>query len=592
MTTMMLNTRAVPFAPSTWNAEARTVEATISTGADVRRMDARGPFIERLDLSGVDPAALIGLPVLADHRQGVGSTVGVIAEARREAGALVATIRFSAADDARDTVTKVAEGVLRGVSIGYAPQNPRETIDSAGRRTVTATPKIREVSLTPIPADELSQIRSLPVTVQTENIPAVPATPAAVVSRAAVNAQIRSIGETAGLDRAWVDSQIDVEATPDAARTAAFAAMQARSATQIINPAQVGADNSDPSVIRERQAEALFARSVGAAPSDEARQYMGLGLHDMARQSLLRSGVNINIMSASDILERAAQGTSDFPLLLGGVTNRVVLRAYGQAESPLKVIAKRRTVKDLRPVQMLQVGTDGELSETTEHGEIQTITLTESGESYRIASFARIIALSRAMLINDDVGAFADVATKAGQLVAEKEALLLSRGLTGAYKMRDGKNTFHIDHNNLAAAGAALSITSLGEARAALRKMKGLDGTTPVGVTPRFLVVGPDLETQAEQLLTTLAATKVEDQNVFAGKLQLVVDPRIEGKQWYVVADPASAPFIELAHLGAAPGPQITVKDGFETLDRKWRVILDAGVGIADVRGAYKNPGA
>lgn len=172
MTTMMLNTRAVPFAPSTWNAEARTVEATISTGADVRRMDARGPFIERLDLSGVDPAALIGLPVLADHRQGVGSTVGVIAEARREAGALVATIRFSAADDARDTVTKVAEGVLRGVSIGYAPQNPRETIDSAGRRTVTATPKIREVSLTPIPADELSQIRSLPVTVQTENIPA------------------------------------------------------------------------------------------------------------------------------------------------------------------------------------------------------------------------------------------------------------------------------------------------------------------------------------------------------------------------------------------------------------------------------------
>lgn len=155
MTVLNLETRSAPFAPSTWNAEARTVEAVISTGADVQRIDVRGPYIERLDLSGVDPASLVGLPVQVNHETTTKATVGVIAAARREGAALVATIRFSAADDARDAVTKVAEGVLRGVSIGYAPQNIRETTE-AGRRIRTAAPAIREVSLTPIPADAAS----------------------------------------------------------------------------------------------------------------------------------------------------------------------------------------------------------------------------------------------------------------------------------------------------------------------------------------------------------------------------------------------------------------------------------------------------
>lgn len=79
---------------------------------------------------------MVGLPVLDNHRStGSEHVVGVIAEARREPAGLVATIRLSQADDASSVRIKVAEGVLRGVSIGYGEvsrvERPRTASASA-----------------------------------------------------------------------------------------------------------------------------------------------------------------------------------------------------------------------------------------------------------------------------------------------------------------------------------------------------------------------------------------------------------------------------------------------------------------------------
>jgi hypothetical protein len=127
-------TRRAPLTPSSYDETAQTVEAVISTGAPVRRRD----HIERLDLSDVEPATLIGLPVLDGHRQATSANVvGVIAEARREGTALVAIIRLSQADDAANIRTKIAEGVLRGVSLGYGAIATRESVENGQRvRTI------------------------------------------------------------------------------------------------------------------------------------------------------------------------------------------------------------------------------------------------------------------------------------------------------------------------------------------------------------------------------------------------------------------------------------------------------------------------
>ena len=592
MTTLELETRRAPFAPASYNPETRTIEAVISTGADVERRDARGPFIERLALATINPADLVNLPVLDGHRQGGSEhVVGVIIAARHEGAALVATIRLSDAEDVRSAVRKVEEGVLRGVSIGYAPTASSESKDAAGRRVKTITPKIREVSLVAIPADEGSQIRSTTMDPEVIDPPVV--TPPAVVTRAETNAQIRSIAEIAGLERSWADAQIDADADVAATREAAFTAMQARSGATASIRAHVGADNSDPAIVRNHQAEALAYRMGGPEAPEAARQYLDMGFADLARDALVRSGVNVAGMSRETLISRAMHTTSDFPLLLEQSGTRVVETAYQLAESPLKALARRRLMTDLRSVTLLKAGEVSPLQKVTESGEIKSVTMGEGAEAYTPETYAGILTLSRKLLLNDQFGVFGDAAAKLGQAAAQAEADALVGLLTQASGagpvMSDGTRLFHVGHGNLGS--LELTTDNIGLARVALRSQKGVDGVSPVNVTPKYLVVGPARETGAEMILTNLAAASPADQNLFAGRLTLIVEPRITDGSWYIFGDPATAPVLEIAYLASAPGPQLSSRDGWDVLGREFRVVLDLGVGAVDHRGAYYSAG-
>ena len=116
-------------------------------------------------------------------------------------------------------------------------------------------------------------------------------------------------------------------------------------------------------------------------------------------------------------------------------------------------------------------------------------------------------------------------------MAAETEANLIWKLLDSNPVMgEDGLAMFHATHGNLEAQApilGELSVASLTNARQAMRKMKGLDKRTPINATPRYLVVGPALETKAEQILATLAAATVADVNPFAARLTLLVEPRI-----------------------------------------------------------------
>lgn len=232
-------TRRADIRPESFDEANRTVEAVISTGADYPRRDARGPFVERLDLSAIRTVELVGLPVLDGHRQGGSEhVVGTIIAASRNASAIVATIRLSEADDVRSAVTKVREGVLRGVSIGYRVSTWEDGTDANGARVRTAKSwRIHEVSLVSVPADAGAVVRS-------ENMPEVIEEPNPAQTRTELRAQVRTIARNAGLTPEWADQQIDADADLTAVRAAAFEAMQARTAPTIRTRA-IGGD--DPS---------------------------------------------------------------------------------------------------------------------------------------------------------------------------------------------------------------------------------------------------------------------------------------------------------------------------------------------------------
>ncbi|WAC48842.1 hypothetical protein OVA03_02640 [Asticcacaulis sp. SL142] len=126
------------------------------------------------------------------------------------------------------------------------------------------------------------------------------------------------------------------------------------------------------------------------------------------------------------------------------------------------------------------------------------------------------------------------------------------------------------------------------QCRFALRTRKGLDGITPINAMPRFLLISPDLETNADDIMSILHDATVDFAPVLLRNLSVLVDPRLPTGSWYIFADPAALPILEYAYLSSAQGPQIASREGWDTLGMEFRVVLDFGAGAVDWRGAYK----
>ena len=595
-------TRRAPLAATSWNAEARTLEVIFSTGADVERFDARGAYVERLDLNQ-DWAAFIGAPVLNAHRRGdLNDVLGSVQKAwtvggNREARAV---IKLSRRADVEAVVQDILDGHLRGVSVGYTVSDWKDTTES-GRRVKTATRWTPvELSIVPIPADRQATIRGDHMTAPT--VPADPAvtppsaaaapTPTAPADRAAVNAEIRSIARVAGLDQAWTDGQIDANATTEAARAAAFDAMRTRSAPAAQIRTTTAPTLADPAVRAAAMGEALLCRIDPAhKPSEPARAFIGLSVPEMARESLRNAGRPVTGLGASEVVTRALHSTSDFALALSDTQGRVLAAAYKAAASGLKPLAREVSLSDFRARTFIRTSGISDLEKVNESGEFKRGTFDHAGESVKLATYGKVFGISRQALVNDDIGALADIPAKLGAAAARFEAdqlgaLLVSNAGAGP-TMADAVALFHATHGNLAGAGAAPAEATLSAGRLAMRAQTD-DAGFLISVVPKYLVVGPALETAAEKLLATTQPTQTSD--VQPIRLTLVVEPRLAGNAWYIV-DPTVDGLV-YAHLAGEGGPQIESRAGFDVDGVETRVRLDFGAAFIDWRGWYRNAGA
>lgn len=577
-------TRAAPLRASSWSPDEMTFTVVLSAGTSVERFDARGAFNEILDIAGAQYPDRI--PLLDSHnRSSLNDKIGEVTDIHREGAELVGAARLSKHSPmAMRVAAELTDGAKFGVSIGYAVTDWAET-KPKGKRTKTATKfDVLEASLVAIPADPAATIRSIQDV--TTNI----------VTRAQTNAEIRSIAKTAGLDDAWANGQIDNESELDAVRAAALTAMQERAATVRSTNGHNDQTLDNPAVRVRAAGEALYARSNPTAQiSEQARAYVGMGTVDLARESLRHAAISTVGMSAGTIVERALHTTSDFPLVLGDTMGRTMREAYAAAPSGLKMVGRQTTARDFRSKYRLQLSEAPRLEKVNEDGEFTSGTMSEARESYKLATYGRIIGISRQAIINDDLSAFADLSRRFGLAAAATEAqllvdlILLNSG--NGPTMSDTKALFHADHGNKAVSGAAIAEATLGAARMAIRKQVGLSGEL-ITITPKYLIVPADLETKAEKELAAISPAKAEDVNVFSGKLSIVVEPRFtSATRWYVSADTATVDGLEYAYLEGEQGVQIETKAGFEVDGVQVKARVDFGAGFVDHRGWYANAG-
>ena len=583
-------TRVATTRPNSFDPETRTVSAVIATATPVQRRDARGPFLEILTADTLDLSAVAELPVLDSHRTAsVRDQIGRVRSVALEGGLVVAVLELTSAEDAAPILQRIADGTVSGVSIGYRVTGWAEQSTPQGRVKTPTEWRITEVTLTSNPADPSARLRQKGTEMPQEVIQ----TPTLEEAEAQRRSDIRGLVRSAGLGAEIADQLIDQSADLTAAKAAIFDALDEKRRSQPV--IRIHSCGDDPAVIRERASEALHVRMAGGEPKPEVRSYMAMSMLDMARDSLARVGVSTRGMMPDEVFMRAGEHTtSDFPTLVSNAMNKTALAAYQAASSPLKSLARQRSLSNFKTATSIRLGEMGRLAELDESGEIKHVTRAENGETMQLGTYAAALNVSRKLMIDDDLGMLGDMTAAFGEAAAQTEADIMVDVLTS--NLSDGATVFHSSRGNIAASGEALdsatASAAISAARLAMRGFTGLDGTTLINVQPKFLLTGPQSETAAEQLLASIYPATADDVNVFANKLTLLIEPRITDTSWYIFSDPARLAALQYGYLSSAQGVQIQRAEAWSTLGMKFRAWLDFGAGWLDWRGAYLNEGA
>jgi hypothetical protein len=440
-----------------------------------------------------------------------------------------------------------------------------------------------------------------------------PSTPAvdAEAIRAEERARVAEIGTLCarhGLDAGFRDQLIRDGVSLDEARAQVLDRLvedDPAGRTPEPAPAQARGTGETEMRYRDAVAEALLHRHDPGAHqlTAQGREFRGLSLLEMARHALERGGISTRGMSKLEVAGLAFQArsgagyhsTSDFPSILANVAGKTLRSAYDRTPRTFGAWARRATITDFKPVQRTQLGGAPDLEKVLESGEFQYGTIGEAQEVYALATYGRIIAVTRQTLINDDLDAFTRIPAAFGASAADLESDIVYAILMQNPAMADGTALFHGDHGNLGTA-SAINEDALSEAYRLFAQQTGLEGRR-VSILPQFILTPPGQRSvEARKQITATTPSSTSDVNPYAGRMQVIEEPRLLPESgddpWFLAADPARIDTVEYAYLDGQEGVFTETRMGFEVDGMEIKARHDFAAKAIDWRGLFKNPGA
>lgn len=358
----------------------------------------------------------------------------------------------------------------------------------------------------------------------------------------------------------------------------------------------IGRDESQTRVDGITQALSHRVAPAENEITEQSAPYVGLSLLEIGRLVLQSHGVSVTGVSKLQIAEQAMHSTSDFPEILANTANKALRRAYEESPQTYQPFTSESTAPNFKEMARVQLGEAPNLEVVGENGEFTRGTVGEGAEKYSIATYGKVFAITRQTIVNDDMSAFSRLPVAFGRAAARLESDTVWGIITANANMADGVALFHATHANLAASGGAISVTTLSAGRAAMRKQKGLDGTSPLNLRPSYLIVPAALETVGQQFIAqNIVGTKASDTNPFQGSMELITEPRLDDDSataWYLSASPMAVDTVEYAYLEGQRGVYLETRNGFDVDGMELKARLDFGAKAIDHRGLYKNAGA
>jgi hypothetical protein len=309
---------------------------------------------------------------------------------------------------------------------------------------------------------------------------------------------------------------------------------------------------------------------------------------------------------------KAALSTSDFPSILEDALRKSIRTGMESESATHRRWVRRSEAVDFKVQKRPVLSSAPNLERIHEGGEYTYGSFSDDGTEFKVEKYGKICKLTFEAIVNDDLDAFSRLAPAMGLSAIRKESdavynLLTSNSAAGP-TMQDGKAMFHADHGNLDT-NYTLSVDGLARARTMLRRQKDISGRGWLNLTPRYLLIPPELEQMAMQLVRASALEHSNYEGSESGSdpvtvtgerealvsgppawirnLEIIAEPRLElVNVFYLVAPYNEVDHFEMATL--SDSPDIRQREGWEIDALEWRIRHAFGVGALDWRGIVR----
>lgn len=637
--------RAAAVSPSSINDADKTVVVNLGTGAPGLRwfydrdIGDYAQAYEELDVS--ERSMRLGrmnngAPFLEQHNSNsLDSVLGVFERVWIENGSLMGKVRFDNTERANQRWASIQNGVLRNLSIGYDVHKFEEQSQRAadGKKIYRATDwEPFEGSLVAVGFDDTAKVRSLDGSPETLTVftreggdngtnnnlegetmtqeikpeETTEAAPAVVTEEPKTEIETQDKVEAEreriiSITRACKNHGIEADKEANFIKTGASFEQVARAIVerQMENEKPIqssGVSVGAEQVEKSRSAlESVILSKVSTKYRDglQDNPFRGASVVDIARSCLPSGG----FVEKFEAVKRALSTTSDFPILLSNVANKLLRDEFTYVNPTYQAWTKEVPVSDFKENQRLRLGDASDLLLIEEEGEYKSQSISESKEVYKLQKFGRRFGLSFEAMINDDLSAFQTMPAKIARAAIRKNAeLVYTNILVNNPNMADSVALFHANHGNLAGTAAALTEASLNLAVIAFMSQTSESGDY-LGVAPKYLLVSPKFAMMAKKLITAITPDSATNINAFAGQFEVIVEPRLlaanTGLSWFLAADPREMDTIERGVLEADGGGVFLEEIEDKARDGMWwKARYCAAAKAIDYRGLYKNAGA
>jgi hypothetical protein len=332
--------------------------------------------------------------------------------------------------------------------------------------------------------------------------------------------------------------------------------------------------------------------------------------HGIGLQELFIEAARVNGWSGirfkgneRDVL-KAAFSTTSLPGILSNTANKFLMAAFNAVDQAWSQVARIRTLGDFKPATVYRMTGDLKFEKLGPGGEIKHGTVGETNYSIQADTFAKMFAITRQMLINDDLGAFEDITSRLGRGGALRLNLeFWTTFLDNAAFFVGGNN------NYFSGADTLLQSSSLSTAKQLFREQVDEDGN-PTAILPEILLTPPAIEDDADVLVASrevrpggaVTGDRLGVFNPHAGKFRNLTTPYIgtsggiagsSDVAWYLLANPADMPVIVIGFLNGQRTPFIeSAEVDFDRLGVQFRGYFDFGISLWEFRGGVKSKGS